>query len=255
MPVPFRPTLTLWCIVAAPFLTLGMLAAGWLEALWFLFFSHLTVIWITVVPLAPGFGPVFKRFETSEPAVWLTIDDGPDPETTPALLAALREDQARATFFLVGEQMLKHPDLVNDILREGHQIGNHTQSHPRFAFWRLGPRRLQQEIERFEASSAAIAGTIPLYFRAPTGMKNPFVHPILSARQLMLIGWSARAFDTRSECADQVMGRLRPALQPGVIILLHERTAVGVEALRRLLKELRLRGLRCVLPAPGQLRT
>jgi peptidoglycan/xylan/chitin deacetylase (PgdA/CDA1 family) len=250
-----RATPILWYIVLAPFITLVLFGFGSWEGLWILFFSHLILVLTTLIPSFQGFGPVMTYFNQDGDEVWLTIDDGPDPETTPAILDLLDRFDAKATFFLIGGRAMDAPDLVQTILDRGHSIGNHTQTHPRFRFWRLGPRQLRQEIERFEETLTRLSFPIPCLFRAPTGMKNPYLHPILSVRNLLLVGWSARAYDTQARDAATAAERLLRAAEPGAILLLHECSQVSIRTLEILLQGLSDRRIRCVIPRPNQLRT
>jgi peptidoglycan/xylan/chitin deacetylase (PgdA/CDA1 family) len=250
-----RATPILWYIVLAPFITLVLFGFGSWEGLWILFFSHLILVLTTLIPSFQGFGPVMTYFNQDGDEVWLTIDDGPDPETTPAILDLLDRFDAKATFFLIGGRAMDAPDLVQTILDRGHSIGNHTQTHPRFRFWRLGPRQLRQEIERFEETLTRLSFPIPCLFRAPTGMKNPYLHPILSVRSLLLVGWTARAYDTQVRDAATAAERLLRAAEPGAILLLHECSQVSIRTLEILLQGLSDRRIRCVIPRPNQLRT
>jgi|SRR3984957_2869896 len=250
--VHFRPTVTIWFIVLAPFLTFLMLAAGWLWGLFVLFASHLLLAAVTLVPSLQGFGPVLTKFWTIGKTAWLTIDDGPDPGTTPQVLALLDKYGARATFFLIGAKAAKYPELTRRILEAGHTIGNHTQTHPRFSFWRFGPRALAREIDEFEATICSIGVAAPIWFRAPAGFKNPFLHPILAARGLQLVGWSARAFDTQIDDSNRIVERIKRSIASGAIILFHEghQPAVCLNALEQLLQELTAEQFRLILPQP-----
>src|SRR5258707_10584117 len=250
-----RPTPILWYIVLAPFVTLMLLGFGWLEGLWVLFLAHLILIAPPLIPSFQGFGPVMTFFDQDGDEVWLTIDDGPDPRTTPAILDLLDRFDARATFFLIGQKAMDASDLVQMILDRGHSIGNHTQTHPQFDFWRLRPHRLRHEIERFEETLDSLDCPIPCLFRAPTGMKNPYLHPILSVRSLFLVGWSARAYDAREKKAAAVAERLLQAVRPGAILLLHECSQASIRTLEILLPSLNGRQIRCVIPRLDQLRT
>jgi peptidoglycan/xylan/chitin deacetylase (PgdA/CDA1 family) len=250
-----RATPTIWYIVLAPFVTLALLALGTWEGLWILFLAHVILLTTTLLPSLQGFGPVMTFFDPDSDEVWLTIDDGPDPETTPVILNLLDRFDAKATFFLIGQKALDAPDLVQIILDRGHSIGNHTQTHPQFHFWRLGPRQLRQEVERFEETLTRLKFPISCLFRAPTGMKNPYLHPILSVRSLLLVGWSARAYDTQVKDAATAAQRLLSAAEPGAILLLHECSQVCSRTLEILLHGLSDRRIRCVIPRPDQLRT
>jgi peptidoglycan-N-acetylglucosamine deacetylase len=253
--VHFRPTATIWFIVLAPFLTFFMLRAGWFWGLYVLLASHLLLLAVTLVPSFQGFGPVLTKYWTTAKTAWLTIDDGPDPGTTPQVLALLTAYGARATFFLIGAKVAQYPELTRMILHAGHSIGNHTQSHPKFSFWRLSPRALAREIDEFEATISSIGVAAPIWFRAPAGFKNPFLHPILAARGLQLVGWSARAFDTQMDDSTRIVERIKRSMVSGTIILFHEghRPTICLKALEQLLQELKAEQFRLILPQPREL--
>jgi peptidoglycan-N-acetylglucosamine deacetylase len=256
--VRFRPTVAILFIVSAPFLTfLLLLVSGRMWGLSILFASHMMLVAMTLVPTLQGFGPVVTKFSTDGKSVWLTIDDGPDPETTPQILALLEAFDARATFFLIGSKVAEYPALTRMILAGGHTIGNHTQTHPRFIFWRLGPRTLAKEIDTFEATISSINAPIPIWFRAPAGMKNPFLHPVLAARGLHLVAWSARAFDTQIDDSHRIVRRIKESLSSGAIILFHEtdQPSVCLKALEQLLCELAAEKFQLILPRPSDLLT
>jgi peptidoglycan/xylan/chitin deacetylase (PgdA/CDA1 family) len=206
----------------------------------------------TLVPNCQWWGPVATHFETREREVWLTIDDGPDPVQTPRILELLRDFDARATFFIIGERARKWPNELVAILAAGHEIANHTATHPSGTFWSLPPGRIAAEIDRCAAGTA--------YFRAPAGMKNFFVHPALARRNLRLIGWTVRGFDTVSNDPEAVAARIMRQTKPGAILLLHEGRRVESDpdfhprCLERTLIALTNANFCCVLPRPEQLR-
>jgi peptidoglycan-N-acetylglucosamine deacetylase len=232
-----------------------ILAAGYISGLWILFLSHLLLVVIMVVPSLQGFGPVATKYCTRAKTAWLTIDDGPDPDTTPHVIALLEKYGARATFFLIGAKAAKYPALTRMIFDAGHTIGNHTQNHPQFSFWRLGPKALAREIDAFEGTITSLGIAPSLWFRAPTGMKNPFLHPILAARGLRLVGWSARAYDTRIDDSAKIVQRIKRSVVSGTIILLHEgpHPEACLPALELLLAELTAERFQLVLPEPKEL--
>ncbi|HLN48809.1 MAG TPA: polysaccharide deacetylase family protein [Steroidobacteraceae bacterium] len=185
--------------------------------------------------------------------VAITIDDGPDPEVTPRVLSQLTTYGARASFFCVGERVERYPDLAQEIIRCGHAIENHTQRH-RHNFSLLGPRAIEAEIAQAQDSIARVAGDSPRFFRAPAGLRNPFLDPVLCRLGLRLATWTRRGFDTVSADADSVYRRLVSSLQGGDILLLHDGNAargrsgqpVILEVLPRLLETLISRQLRPV---------
>lgn len=187
--------------------------------------SHGALAFATLRPNNPIFGPIITRFEPEGEEVWLTVDDGPDPHDTPRLLDLLDSHGARATFFLRGDRALAHPALVEEILRRGYGVGNHTLNHPQATFWCLGPGRMAREIGGCSDVLRGITGQEPGLFRAPVGHVNPFVHQAAARRGMHLIGWSARGFDGVDRHAvhpEAVVARILDGLRPGAIILLHE---------------------------------
>jgi peptidoglycan/xylan/chitin deacetylase (PgdA/CDA1 family) len=182
--------------------------------------------------------------------VAITIDDGPDPEVTPRVLSLLGAHRARATFFCVGERVERHPDLARELVRLGHDIENHSQPH-RHNFSLMGPGGMEREIIEAQHSIARHTGIPPRFFRAPAGLRNPFLDPLLCRLQLQLASWTRRGFDTVNPDSDQVYRRLSRSLAAGDILLLHDGhaargrlgTPVIVEVLPRLLDAVRERGL------------
>jgi peptidoglycan-N-acetylglucosamine deacetylase len=208
-----------------------------------------------LIPSTTGFGPVTTRFATDRREVWLTIDDGPDPATTPQILALLEAHRARTTFFLIGTKVSRHPELVAAILRNGHTVGNHTDSHPCPTFWCASPRRLAAEIDRCAAALLKAGATPTPWFRPPVGIKNPFLHRQLAARGLDLILWSARGFDRVSRPA-AALARIVRDVKPGAIILVHESGKPGsprLTLLTQLLDRLEKEGYACVVPSAESL--
>lgn len=197
-------------------------------------------------------GPLARNFSPPGRAVWLTIDDGPHPDSTPAILEVLRRHGARATFFLIGRRAERHPELVRAIVAAGHSLGNHTYSHPSATFWTAGPRRIAREIDRAARAIAAAGVAAPVFFRPPVGMANFFVAGALRRRGLVRVGWSARGFDTRPQDPDRMVDAIVRRCRPGGIVLFHELGATaGAAPLDRLLTRLRAENFSCELPSAG----
>jgi len=194
-------------------------------------------------------GPNWNRLPSISGArreVAITIDDGPDAEVTPRVLEMLAAHGARATFFCVGERVERHAGLARDIVRQGHAIENHSQRH-RHNFSLLGPRGMQAEIARAQDSIGGVTGSRPRFFRAPAGLRNPFLDPVLTRLDLRLASWTRRGFDTVNRDPEAVYRRLTTGLCGGEILLLHDGNAargvsgipVILDVLPRLLEALR----------------
>ena len=192
--------------------------------------------------------------------VALTLDDGPDPEITPRVLEQLDRAGAKVTFFCIAERARAQPALTRELVARGHSVQNHSQLH-RHNFSLLGPRGMAAEIERAQETLADITGVRPTCFRAPAGLRNPFLDPVLHRLGLRLVSWTRRGFDTRERDPQRVLMRLCSGLARGDILLMHDghaaRSASGravvLDALPLLLDRLRGDGLRTVtLPAALQ---
>jgi peptidoglycan-N-acetylglucosamine deacetylase len=151
----------------------------------------------------------------------ITIDDGPDPEVTPAVLDVLDEAGAKASFFCIGQSVEAHPELAREIVRRGHQIENHSYAH-RHYFSLMGLGGLQKEISRAQAVIEGVTGRKPQYFRAPAGLRSPLLDPVLQRLDLILVSWTRRGFDTVSREPALVLIRLTQGLSSGDILLLHD---------------------------------
>lgn len=227
---------------------------GVIVALSPIFISHVLLLYATLVPNCQWWGPVVRSFHTSEEEVWLTIDDGPSRQT-PQILDVLDQHNARATFFIVGARAEAHPHLVTEILIRGHAVANHTFSHRPAAIWAAGPKTIAREIDRCGALLRSTPERPARFFRAPAGLKSPFLHPVLRIRGLALIGWSARGFDTLRRDSAAVANAIRRAARPGAIVLLHEgHHDANPESIAATVRELTAAGYRCVIPEPAQLR-
>ncbi len=223
--------------------------------------NHALITGAGLTPRSSLLGPNVTRLPEAAAArreVAITIDDGPEPEVTPRVLDLLDAHGQRATFFCIAERVLAHPALAREIVARGHSIQNHTARH-RHNFSFLGPRGFAAEIARAQDILSDVTGQRPTCFRAPAGLRNPFLEPVLHRLGLSLVSWTRRGFDTREGDADKVMARLARNLQARDILLLHDgnaaRTAEGqpvlLEVLPLLLERLRADGLRAVTLTEG----
>lgn len=237
-------------------LGLALQPQAWPWALGLLAANHAVLTAAGLWPRSHLLGPNWTRLPAAATArgeIAITIDDGPDPDVTPRVLELLEAHDARATFFCIGERVARHAALCERIVRAGHTIENHSQHH-RHNFSLLGPRGFAREIEAGQRTIARVTGRAPRFFRAPAGLRNPFLEPVLARLDLQLASWTRRGYDTRSGDAAKVAGRLLRGLTAGDILLLHDghaaRTADGrpvvLEVLPRVLAAVRAAGLRPV---------
>jgi peptidoglycan-N-acetylglucosamine deacetylase len=177
--------------------------------------------------------------------VAITFDDGPS-ETTPHVLDALAEYGAHATFFLVGMNTRRLPEIARRILKEGHEVGNHTWSHANF--YRRAPWQVSSEIERAQRTIEDTLGCRPRWFRPPYGVRWFGLFPAMCRLEMRCAMWSLDTCDWRDPAA-QIVERGLTA-RDGEVILMHDgfRTHVGdhrretVKALPQLLAHFREHG-------------
>jgi peptidoglycan/xylan/chitin deacetylase (PgdA/CDA1 family) len=192
----------------------------------------------------PGFDlPGRAMRSVSGKRVALTFDDGPHPDTTPALLAALRELGVRATFFLVGEAVDRWPELARRIGEEGHTIGNHTQHHRLLVF-----RTAEQILAEVAGCQRALAsaGLEARLFRPPHGFKPVGLHHALRRHRLKLVAWQGSIRDTDAPGSEVIVERAVALAQPGRILLLHDHPrchAQLLQALPEIVERYRVLGL------------
>jgi peptidoglycan/xylan/chitin deacetylase (PgdA/CDA1 family) len=226
----------------------------WIVALAVMALSHALLLWPILRANSQWLGPVMTGFETGSNEVWLTIDDGPTDDT-PALLDALDTRGVKATFFLKGALVVARPDLTKLLLARGHSAANHSQTHPSGTFWCLPPESIARQIDECSAALESVTGAKSPLFRAPVGMKNPFVHPHLARRGMMLVGWSVRGFDSFGDDVERVARRIVPRVRPGSIVVMHQGRAFSVACVARVVDELQARGYSFVVPPIERLKT
>jgi peptidoglycan-N-acetylglucosamine deacetylase len=220
--------------------------------------NHALLVAGGLLPRSRLLGSNITRLPRAADRVALTIDDGPDPDVTPAVLDLLARHGVRATFFCIGERVRRHPELARRIAREGHEIGNHSEHH-RYVFSLFGPAAIRREIGAAQASIRAACQVVPRYFRAPAGLRNPFLQPCLTELDLQLASWTRRGYDTVNADPEVVLGRLTRNLGGGDILLLHDGraaraadgTPVIIAVLVKLLPLLAGQNLRCVTLSEG----
>ncbi len=196
----------------------------WRIALMIFVANHALLTLTGLLPRSHWLGPNWTRLpraSSDRHEIALTIDDGPDPVVTPKVLDILDHYSVKATFFCIGEKAASHPELCREIVSRGHAVENHSQHH-RHHFSLLGYAGLMRELEKAQSTLTKVTGQNPLFFRAPAGLRNPFLDPVLAKLNLRLASWSVRAYDTRNGDAERIAQKLLRGLKEGAILLLHD---------------------------------
>lgn len=167
----------------------------------------------------------------------ITFDDGPHEMTLP-ILDLLQQYQAPATFFCIGKNIKKYPDILQRIVAEGHIIGNHSYSHSHFFdFYRQ--KQVVEELKDTDAIIEKITGKTPQFFRPPYGVTNPSIRRALAITKHKVIGWNIRSLDAVIHDEKMLFNRIVKRITPGGIVLLHDTSLHTVHVLEQLLVVLR----------------
>lgn len=181
----------------------------------------------THVPAKPDPTPPAQPTETNKPTpgsesdklVALTFDDGPDNHYTTAILDILKEKGVKATFFVVGIQIDKYPDVVKRIVEEGHAIGNHTQGHKDLS--KLSKSQISDQIDKVDQSLKELLGYVPPMVRAPYGAVSDTLKKLIKDNDRKLVGWTVDTRDWAGTSIDDMRAVIREKTKPNGIILMH----------------------------------
>lgn len=213
----------------------------WLFA--FVVFLYVLLLFFAVlIPQLNFFVDSLHRIHSSGNSVVLTFDDGPMPGHTEKVLAVLAEKNAKACFFLIGKNMEQHPELVKQIIAEGHQVGHHSYSHVNtFPMWSTD--KVKEDIAKAALILENITSQQNLRFRIPFGLSNPNIAKAIQQCNFQSIGWSLRTYDTMSKSKVQLVHTVLSKVKAGDIILLHDWGTYTVEALPEIIDKVRGKGL------------
>lgn len=218
---------------------LGIVFLGWALRFYIPFF----ILWLALLV----FGSFYIRFnyhikafsqlKTNDKTIALTFDDGPS-EFTEKVVELLEKYNFKATFFCIGKNIEKHPEIIQKLANKGHLVANHTYTHSKIGF--ATTNELINEIKATDALIEQFAGKKNVFFRPPFGVTSPSISRAVKATKQQTIGWSIRSLDTAIESPKKITQRVIKKLQPGSVILLHdtsERTVLVLEQLLPYLHE------------------
>jgi peptidoglycan/xylan/chitin deacetylase (PgdA/CDA1 family) len=185
---------------------------------------------------APGTAPspakpaTYAQVRVDQPYIAMTFDDGPSAENTPRLLEMLKQRNVKATFFLIGQNAASNPDIVRRILADGHEIGNHSWTHPQLS--KLSDDRVTAEITQTQDVIKDTSGFTPSLLRPPYGAITPRQREWVENRfGLNIILWSVDPLDWKRPGASVITQRILSQVRPGAIILSHDIHKQTVDAM------------------------
>lgn len=192
-------------------------------------------------------GRTYWRGRRDRNTVALTFDDGPSPDTV-GILNVLAEHRLNATFFMVGRAVESFPDIAQRVIAEGHEVGNHSYSHPLYLFQRGSETR--DQVERAQDVIAETIGVRPMLARPPFGVRTPAYFEATRALGLLTVQWDVAGFDWKTRSGKRIAQDVLRKARAGSIILLHDGDSEGkqdrrqtIAALPLIIEGLRARGL------------
>ncbi len=183
--------------------------------------------------------------KTSEKQIAITFDDGPNKEHTPKVLSLLKENNTKATFFVIGKNIIGNETLVKQINDDGHTIGNHTFSHSFFIDFK-NTKGFKEELNKTSDLVFNIIGKRMKLFRPPYGVTTP--HLAKAAKQLNynIIGWNIRSLDTTNDNEEIIVQRVLQQIKPGAIILFHDTSEKTINVLKQTINFAKQNGFKIV---------
>jgi len=187
----------------------------------------------------------YHSVRVAGPYLSMTFDDGPHPVNTPVLLNLLAKNDIKSTFFIIGSNVQRYPDLVKRMVDEGHEVANHTFSHP--ALNQVSAAEVDSQISRTQEAIVKACGVTPKLMRPPYGaFNNALISEMRSTYALTTVFWSVDPNDWKKPGASVVADRILSGAQKGSIILSHDIHAPTIEAMYTALPGLKLKGFNSV---------
>lgn len=200
---------------------------------------------MTPAPSGPRGPSAYNSVVVDGPYIALTFDDGPSPDTTPKLLKILADRGVKATFYVVGRQVAAYPDVLKQVAAAGHEIGNHSWSHPILSKIKLA--EAERQIEDTSAAIEKVTGEKPKTMRPPYGAMSPGLRKHIEDKYgLSLIYWSVDPLDWKHKDAKRVHDVIVANTQPGGIVLAHDIHPTTVAAMPSVIDDLKAKGFKFV---------
>ncbi len=209
-------------------------------SIWWIF--GLLVLWIVLTSIGSFYlkwnyflKAKHCNYSVNKNIIALTFDDGPHPIFTPKVLKLLKQYNAKATFFCIGKNAEKHPEIIRKLISEGHSIGNHSYSHAKnYGF--LSTRKIITDLSKAQDVLKEITNREIILFRPPFGVTNPNIGKAVIQLNLQTFGWSIRAFDTVAKNPNKVFLKINSRLKKGDVVLLHDTSHLSIIVLEQLLR-------------------
>ncbi|MBX7245242.1 MAG: polysaccharide deacetylase family protein, partial [Candidatus Sumerlaeaceae bacterium] len=188
---------------------------------------------------------VIREFRTGHNRVALTFDDGPHPAYTPRFIELLKSKNAKATFFLIGDNVKKNPEIAKSLVDNGFEVGNHSWTHPILS--KLTPAKAQDELSRTSDAIKEATGVLPTLMRPPYGSANKMVQDLCDSMKMKIICWNIDTNDWKKGSVAEAMTKLiMKNTHDGTIILMHDRQESTYKTTEAVIDQLRAAGFEFV---------
>ncbi|MFH6997957.1 polysaccharide deacetylase family protein [Flavobacterium sp. FlaQc-57] len=223
------------------FLLLLLVLLNLYTAISWLWFIAIVLIWLGIN--AVGSARISSNYHVkaycnnpseTEKKIALTFDDGPS-EFTLEVLELLKKYNAKATFFCIGKNIEIHPEIVKQIIAEGHLLGNHSYSHSKF-FDFYNAKKITDEIQTTDSLLEKFTSKKINFFRPPYGVTTPSIRRALQLTGHKVIGWNIRSLDGGTKNQGLIFNRIIKRVSPGGIVLLHDTASHSVLVLEQFLQ-------------------
>ena len=223
------------------FLLLVLFLLNLYTAIHFLWFLGIILVWIGIN--AFGSARISSNYHVkafcnnpseTEKKIALTFDDGPS-EFTLEVLELLKKYDAKATFFCIGKNIEKHPEILQKVIDEGHLVGNHSYSHSKFFDFYTEPT-IRKELQKTDQLLEKFTSKKINFFRPPYGVTTPSIGRALKITGHKVIGWNIRSLDGGTKNQDLILSRIKKRVSPGGIVLLHDTGSHSVSVLEQFLQ-------------------
>ncbi|MBZ5720613.1 MAG: polysaccharide deacetylase family protein [Acidobacteriia bacterium] len=174
----------------------------------------------SMAPTGQWYGATFTSLPRGSKQLALTYDDGPNDPHTLRLMEVLAKHEVRATFFLIGRYVEQRPDIVRELVKAGHVVGNHTFTHPLLIFQPAAEIRTQ--LENCERALTGAVGEHSNLFRPPFGGRRPAVMRIVRERGLVPVMWNVTGYDWSAPSVEHIERKVTSQVRGGDVILLHD---------------------------------
>lgn len=216
-------------------------SVGWyIYGLLFIAWS-LIVFWGCYYIGSGFFIKIICRGAAGKKEIAISFDDGPAAGYTKEILQVLKDENVKASFFCIGNRIAGNEELLKQIHKEGHLIGNHSYSH-HFWFDMYAARKMQADLAQMDAEVQRVIGLKPKLFRPPYGVTNPNVKKAIVNGGYTPVGWSVRSMDTVIHDEKKLLDKISRAIAPGAVFLFHDTSKTTLNVLPAFIKEVKKRG-------------